>query len=183
MPRDHDDDLHRRQRVETWVRCHQVHAWRYVRLRGAPPDLADDLVQEALLAAVQKGIDGEPDERARGWLRGALDNLWRMHLRSEGRRAHHVDALAAARALDLCEGDDNRDGDTWLGALRGCLANLDGRARQLLDLHYTNGASREAIATAFGMRENGVKAFLRRVRDLLRQCMHRRLGSEGRPGR
>lgn len=176
MPRDHDDELQRRQHVEAWVRRHQVHAWRYVRLRGAAADLADDLVQEALLAAVQKGIDREPDERARGWLRRALDNLWRMHLRSEGRRAHHVDALAAARALDLCERED--DG-SWLAALRGCLAGLDGRARQLLDLHYTHGASRDAIADAFGMRENGVKAFLRRVRDVLRQCMRRRLGSEG----
>jgi RNA polymerase sigma-70 factor (ECF subfamily) len=162
--------------VEQWVRRHQVRAWRFVRLRGCPPDLADDLLQDALMAAVAKGVHNEPDDRGAAWLRGALDNLWLQHLRTEGRRGRHVERLIAERALEAAAPHD--DGSSWLHALRECLAQLDGRGRRLLELHYAGGASREAIAGEFAMRANGVKAFLRRVRDALRECVQRRLRRE-----
>lgn len=175
---DNPDD-EERDCIEAWVRRHQVRAWRYVRLRGCPPDLAEDLVQEALMAAVQKHIHEEPDARAFAWLRVALDNLWSMHLRTEGRRARNVEAALAARALAIGAAVD--DGSGWVLALRGCLERLDRRARRLLDLHYGSSASRAAIAHEFGIGDNGVKAFLRRVRAILRDCVHRRLGGEGAP--
>lgn len=165
-----------RDLVEAWVRRQQVRAWRYARLRGCPADLAEDLVQEALMAAVHKGIHRDVDERAAAWLRSAIDNLVAMHRRTEDRRARNVAAALAARAIEQSAGRD--DGAAWLTALRGCLDRLDGRARRLLDLHYGHGASREAIAGEFGMHDNGVKAFLRRVRGLLRDCVVRRLRSE-----
>ncbi len=167
-----------RERIEAWVRRHQVRAWRYARLRGCVADVADDLVQEVLMAAVHKGIDRQADDRAAAWLRRAIDNVWAMHRRSEGRRARHVAAAVAERALQL--GAPGDDGATWLAELRACLAGLDGRARQLLELHYTGGASRERIAAEFGMRANGVKAFLRRVRTILKDCVLRRLRGDGR---
>ena len=171
-----DKPLVERAGIEAWVQRHQVRAWRFVRLRGCPADRADDLLQEALMAAVQKGVHLEPDERAAAWLRVALDNLWRMHLRTEGRRARRLDAFVAERALRQCAPHD--DGTAWLLALRACVAQLDGRGRRLLELHYAGGASRDAIAGEFGMRANGVKAFLRRVRTAVRDCVLRRLGSE-----
>lgn len=172
-------ELDERAAVEAWVRQHQVRAWRYVRLRGCPADVADDLVQEALMAALHKGLRAEPEPVAAAWLRGALDNLWLQHLRAEGRRQRHLEAARAARALHQNAAAD--DGSAWLQELRTCLQQLDGRVRRLLDLHYGAGASREAIGAALGLRTNGVKARLRRVRDLLRDCVLRKLGA-GREG-
>jgi RNA polymerase sigma-70 factor, ECF subfamily len=157
--------------LERWVRRHQVRAWRFVRLRGCPAHLADDLLQDALMAAIHKRVHAEPDERAAAWLRTALDNLWLQHLRSEGRRVRRVEAALAERALAIAAPRD--DGSAWLLALRGCLAQLDGRGRRVLELHYAEHASRETIAAEFGMRANGVKAFLRRVRAALRDCVVR----------
>lgn len=162
--------------VEAWVRHHQVRAWRYVRLRGCPADLADDLVQEVLMAALQKGIRAEPDSRAQAWLRGALNNLWLMHLRAERRRHRCIGAAVAERALDQCAPRD--DGTAWLQELRGCILHLDGRARRLLELHYGSGASRGSIAAELGMRANGVKALLRRIRGILRDCVLRKLNHD-----
>lgn len=173
MERDRPDV---RSEVEAWVRRHQGAAWRYVRLRGCPSDLAHDLVQEALMAAVHKGIAATDDQHGAAWLRRALDHLWLAFLRREGRRSHHLEAAAALRAMAPLAGDDGR---SFLDALRECLQQLDGRARQLLDLHYGAGASREAIAAAFGMRSNGVKAFLRRVREALKRCVERRQAADG----
>lgn len=168
-------------RIEAWVRRHQVRAWRYLRMRGCPAHQADDLVQEALLAALHKQQHLQVDECAAAWLRGALENLWRMHLRSEGRRIRHTEAAVAARALARLGQVD--DGSNWLQALRNCMQRLEGRSRHLLELHYHARQSRRAIAEALGLRENGVKSLLRRVRTVLRDCVARQLqpGSERRP--
>ena len=133
------------------------------------------------MAAVHKHVYVESDARAEAWLRNALRNLWAMHLRTEGRRVRHIRAAAAARALD----DRPTDQDTagWLAALRECLRGVDGRARQLLEGHYRDGQSREALARALNMRASGIKAFLRRVRASLRDCVLRRLRREGNESR
>ena len=62
-----------------------------------------------------------------------------------------------------------------------CLQQLDGRARELLERNYGSDASREAIAATMGLRAEGVKTYLRRVRDILRQCVLRRLAAEQEP--
>jgi RNA polymerase sigma-70 factor (ECF subfamily) len=162
--------------VDAWIRRHQLPTWRYLRLCGCKADGADDLVQEAMIAALHKRVHECDDRQAAAWLRGAAANLWRMRLRGEARRAARMSQLAADRAYTQCAADDG--GEAWLGALRRCLQELDGRARQLLDQNYGRGSSREAIAAAMGLQPEGVKTYLRRVRELLRQCVLRRLADE-----
>lgn len=162
--------------VEAFVRRHQGPTWRFLRLCGCPADAADDLVQEALLAALHKRIVDRDDGAAAAWLRGAAGNLWRMHLRGNARRAACTAKAVAERAIVLCTADD--DGEAWLAALRGCLQQLDGRARELLEHSYGHSAPRETIAAAMGLRPEGVKTYLRRVRDILRQCVLRRIAAE-----
>ena len=53
--------------------------------------------------------------------------------------------------------------------------SLEGRARQAIDLHYHEHASREAIATQLEMQPDGVKTLLRRTRQVLRECIERKL--------
>ncbi|MEO6595921.1 MAG: sigma-70 family RNA polymerase sigma factor [Planctomycetota bacterium] len=167
---------HSDERLDAWIRRHQTATWRYARLCGCPADVADDLVQEALLAALHKQIPERADPLAAAWLRGAVNNLWRMHLRTNSRRTQRIDLALAETARRQCAGDDG--GEAWLEALRACLQSLEQRTRNVLDLHYGKGASRESIATTLGMRPDGVKTFLRRVREALRQCVLRRTGVE-----
>jgi RNA polymerase sigma-70 factor (ECF subfamily) len=160
--------------IEAWVRRLQGPTWRFLRLCGCPAHTADDLVQEALLAALHKRIFAQDEASAFAWLRGAASNLWRMQLRGDARRAAHT-ARAAAELAFARGGDDG--GEAWLAALRECVQRLDGRARELLDYHYTEAASREAIASAMGLQPEGVKTYLRRVREVLRECVLRRVGA------
>lgn len=129
------------------------------------------------MAAIHKRVPNESDAQATAWLRSAIKNLWCMHLRSEGRKTRHVHAAAAARALDTQLPDD-ADGP-WLMALGECLRGVDGRARRLLEGHYCDGMSRDALGRELGLGANGVKAFLRRVRAALRDCVLRRLRRDG----
>ena len=58
------------------------------------------------------------------------------------------------------------------------LEGLEGRAAQAIDLHYRIGASRGAIASQLAMQPDGVKSLLRRTRDVLRECVERKLRRE-----
>ena len=163
-----------------WIRRHQEAPWRFLRLCGCPADIADDLVQEALIAALQKNVPEQPDPVAASWLRGAVTNLWRMHLRS---RRYQDDALAtfaadlalAEYAYRRCAGDDG--GEAWRAALALCLAQVEAAPRQALELRYGNGLSREELSARLGLGADGVKSLLRRMRIRLRHCVERRMSN------
>lgn len=163
---------------DAWVERHQRALWRFARMLGCGPHLAEDLVQDALLAALHKRIDARPDGDAAAWLREAVRNLWRMHLRTQRRRPPHVDLQVAEAALLRHGGDDG--GDAFVAALRRCVEGLDGRARAAIDLRYGDDASRAAMAATLAMTEDGIKTLLRRTRDVLFDCVQRRVAAERR---
>lgn len=170
---------------EAWVRRHQAAPWRFLRLCGCPGDIAEDLVQEALLAALHKGVDAQPDPVAASWLRGAVTNLWRMHLRSQRVRGDALATFAADLALaelaySRCAADD--DGEAYRAALVQCLERLDEGAREVVRLRYERGLSRDELAARLGLGAEGVKAKLRRVREALRDCVERRVAAIGQGG-
>lgn len=164
-----------------WVELHQRALWRFARLLGARGTDADDLVQDALLAGLHKGIDRRDHGDAAAWLRGAVRNLWRMQQRTQRRRPAHVtlDASAEVAAAALARhGGRDGSGDEWVAALRRCLEGLDGRARQAIELRYADRLSRAAMGDALAMGEEGVKTLLRRTREILFACVQRRVRRE-----
>ncbi|MCA8952942.1 MAG: sigma-70 family RNA polymerase sigma factor, partial [Planctomycetes bacterium] len=62
-------------------------------------------------------------------------------------------------------------GERWLAALRACVARLEGRPREVVRRFYGDGLGRAEVAAAMGMKENGVKTLLQRVRVVLRRCV------------
>jgi RNA polymerase sigma factor (sigma-70 family) len=62
-------------------------------------------------------------------------------------------------------------GNAYLDALGECLEKLEGRAKQVVDLHYREQHGRAEIAARLEMTADGVKSLLRRTRDVLRQCV------------
>ncbi len=162
-----------------WIGRHQAAVWRYLRFLGCPPGLAEDLTQDAFLAAIEHRIATAQPATTAAWLRTTARNLWYMHLRSQRRQPVIRDIALADEVFQRHLGDEEH-GDRYMTALDHCMHRLDDRQRRALQLRYADGASRAAMATALGIGEAGVKAFLRRVRDRLRQCMRARLQQEGR---
>ena len=168
---------------DEFVERYQRGLWRFARLLGAAGDHAEDLVQEALLAALHKGIDAYADPEAAAWLRAAVRNLWRMHLRTQRRRPEHqaLDATPElAEAALARHGGDDGSGDAYVAALRLCLEQLDGRAKRALELRYAEQSSRSAMASELAMGEDGIKTLLRRTREALFACVQRRQREERR---
>ena len=68
-------------------------------------------------------------------------------------------------------------GPEHLAALRLCVEELDGRAREAVKMQYEERRSREALGAALGLSQDGVKSLMRRVRTALRACVERRIGT------
>lgn len=158
--------------LSEWIEHHQAWLWRYLRFLGAATDVAEDVCQETLMAALHHEIPDRAQPTAVAWLRRTSCNFFKKQLR----RARQHDAMKQLVSRDQLVRDDEllekADGDR--DALRHCLQQLSGDARTVLDMRYRDNASRAAMATATGRSEEGIKTLLRRVKEQLRKCIERR---------
>lgn len=140
---------------------------------GATPDEADDLLQEAFLVLWRRGrFEDRGSEAAAAFVRQTGKNLLLRRRRDRGRHEALIVELAERR----WRRDRGRDdGESWLTALRGCLAALQPRAREAVLRSYRG--DRDGAAAALGLSPNGLKTLLQRARQALRSCVERRLGN------
>jgi RNA polymerase sigma-70 factor (ECF subfamily) len=165
--------------LATLVEEHQSGVWRYLRFLGATRTEADDLAQETFLAfARAKFVEREPRQTA-GYLRTVARNQLLALRRRQHREISTVELEAADSVWAAAAGPDGSLAG-YLDALRECVEQLEGRPRRAIDLHYRDGAGREAIAASLDMKPDGVKSLLRRTRDLLRECVERKTTSADR---
>jgi RNA polymerase sigma-70 factor (ECF subfamily) len=159
------------------VQQHQAGVWRYVRFLGAERAEADDITQETFLAIARAAFVEHDDSQTAGYLRVVARNQLLALRRKQRREVGTVELEAAESVWAAAAGPDGSLA-AYLDALGECVAGLEGRSRQAIDLHYRDGADREAIATALDMKPDGVKTLLRRTRHALRECIERKLKSE-----
>jgi RNA polymerase sigma-70 factor (ECF subfamily) len=159
------------------VAGHQAGVWRYVRFLGADTTEADDLTQETFLALARGGFVERDEHQTAGYLRVVARNQLLALRRRQHREANTVDLEAADSVWAAAAGTDGSL-TGYLDALRDCLTQLEGRARQAIDLHYHDHAGREAIASQLDMKPDGVKTLLRRTREVLRECVERKLKAQ-----
>ncbi len=159
------------------VQEHQAGVWRYVRFLGAERAQADDITQETFLAIARAAFVERDERQTAGYLRVVARNQLLALRRRQRREISTVELEAAESVWAAAAGPDGSLAG-YVDALRECVAGLEGRSRQTIDLHYRDGASREAIAAALDMTPDGVKTLLRRTRQVLRGCIERKLSSE-----
>jgi RNA polymerase sigma-70 factor, ECF subfamily len=158
------------------VQLHQAGVWRYLRFLGAERSEADDITQETFLAIARAAFVERDERQTAGYLRVVARNQLLALRRKQRREVSTVELEAAESVWPAAAGPDGSLA-AYLDALRECVAGLEGRSRQAIDLHYRDGASREAISAALDMKPDGVKTLLRRTREVLRECIERRLNS------
>jgi len=163
----------REERFAGLVRRHQAGLWRYLRFLGCEPGLAEDLVQEAFLAAWKGDFEYRGEAAAATWLRRVARNLFvdrvrRARVRPAFRNLDEADRVFARHA-------EEDGGEAYLQALRECVATLSRKVRRVLARFYGRGRGREQLARELGMTRNGVKTLLRRAREKLRLCVEERV--------
>jgi len=163
--------------IEAWVAQHQRGAWRYLCFLGGERTFLEDILQDALLAAVEKGIHQKPDRMAAAWLRGTIHNLFLMGLRQRRTQPalRELSDEASVAAAFAEYGGDSGTGDELIIAMRACVERLAPRARSAVDLFYRVAKRRDVIATELGITVEGVKTMLRRTKDDLRTCVENKM--------
>jgi RNA polymerase sigma-70 factor (ECF subfamily) len=159
------------------VREHQAAVWRYVRFLGAEPAEADDLTQETFLALARGGFVERDARQTIGYLRVVARNQLLALRRRQSREINTVELEAADAVWSAAAGPDGTL-TNYLDALRDCITKLEGRAQEAINLHYRDKSSRETIATHLGMQPDGVKTLLRRIRQVLRECIERKVKAD-----
>ena len=135
---------------------------------------ADEVLQEVALAAACQSAKREPIDRVGPWLyRVALRQVLLLR-RKQGRRRRLISNVAANLPVtDICT-------KTYLPLdwmlsqergqmVRGALALMNERDRQLLLLKYVDGLSYDDIGRALGVTASSVQSRLHRARKALRQ--------------
>lgn len=161
--------------LESLVREHHAGVWRYLRLIGCTREQADDLTQETFLVAWRKGLDDVDPASTAAWLRRTARFEFlnaRRNLRT--RREVDIDAADAVAGAFLEDG-----GDAYVNALRRCIDELRGRAREAVTAVYDKQLPQAEVAKRMNMKENGLKTLLQRSRSVLKACVERKLKGAG----
>jgi RNA polymerase sigma-70 factor (ECF subfamily) len=150
----------------------------YIAGMGVPLDTVDDLAQEVYLE-FYKGLDRRPlDVEPVRWLKGIAKNLCLNHFRRSKRKVEqHLEAVAVLLERLPCPLEEAREPD----ALDGCLEKLPERSRELILLRYEEGMESAAIGRKLGLSAEAVRITLLRIRNVLRECLGRRLAQEESP--
>jgi RNA polymerase sigma-70 factor (ECF subfamily) len=155
------------------VTRHQQGLWRYLRVLGAEPDLADDLLQETFVVALRRGLRDDGHAAVAAFLRVTARHLFCKHRRR--RRARREVEEADRIWNEHCAHDD---GQGWFAALQSCFDELSARSQRLLRGTYGEDRGRAEMAHELGISADGVKTALRRLRAALRRCIERRREEE-----
>lgn len=159
-----DGETDRRRRFGDLCEGLRPDLLRFAYWLGRDRQLAEDVVQEAMLRA-WKSFDALEDEgRAKPWF---LTIVRREFARSFERKRLPVtdlDALVAAEADVLAAEDDEE-----LAAMRAALLRLDDEYREPLVLQVLMGYSTKEIAAMMGLQQGAVLTRLFRARARLRQ--------------
>lgn len=175
--------------AESWLDQHGNALYRYALLRVREPVVAEDVVQETLLAAL-KGFDkfqGRGAERT--WLIGIMKHKIADHFRRTQREARvqsSSDWFAESEFFDESDGEWNSDHAPadWqtspdqaverIGfwkAFNDCLAHMPARTASAFTLREVDGLQSEAICQMLGITVNNLWVMLHRARMHLRDCL------------
>lgn len=132
--------------------------------------VTDDIVQEVFLTITAKAADFRPDASFRHWML-AIARFKVCESRRAARRLSPrvIESLAAALKPETL-------GEDRLGPLLDCLEELPPKMRELVRLRYFSQHGPTELAAMLGRSISGVNTALTKARDLLRECVQRKLG-------
>src|SRR5258706_1849134 len=163
---------------ETLLREHHRRLLSYALALTRRNDVAEDLAQDALLIAHRDLAKFDATRDFGAWVRGII----RMKY-LEWTRSHRTERMSEAQieAIDAQHREWDRAADEGRGealaALRLCREELGAHVVETLDLFYSDQQSCADIAVRLGTSEVVVRKRLQRARDVLGDCLRKRIGA------
>jgi RNA polymerase sigma-70 factor (ECF subfamily) len=178
---------------ESWVDEHGDYLFRYAVVRLRDEAVAEDCVQEALLAAIQSlhSYGGKSNERT--WLTGILKHKIVDHFRRSAREEPLSDEDSELSAVDVFFNQDGRWKDHWhndfeplewhispeaameqsefFAAFQRCLGKLPARVESVFALRELQGMDTSEICEVLQLSTSNFWVMMHRARMGLRRCM------------
>lgn len=130
-------------------------------------EMADDLVQNTILAALDKQAQFEPGTNLKGWLFTIMRNRFYSDLRSQRRRPTGVEDISTTPIAAV----DNPEATLQLKELSSALWKLSPQSREALILVGAGGFSYEEAARLCDCSVGTLKARVSRARKVLSDQM------------
>lgn len=170
-----------------WLDKYGDALYRYALLRLRDAMLAEDLVQETLLAAMQASSRYTGASTEKTWLIGILKHKLIDHLRKSRREAPFGDELvttadASAELFDAhghwridirawSEPEQALEQREFWHVFAACLERLPQRLADALSLRELDGLDTETICQELGISTTNLWVILSRARQRMRQCL------------
>lgn len=168
------------------VRDHQARLRAFLCRFLADPDEIDEVLQDVFIGVLSRceELAARDEHEAAKYLRGVARNLVRLRWRRGRQRREQAsdaieDLVADRLERRLDEDDDADDHRDHLPALRACLDQLGGRARELVERHFFEQVPLVDIARDSEQKPSAVRMAMLRIRRQLRRCIEGR--GRGRP--
>jgi RNA polymerase sigma-70 factor, ECF subfamily len=144
------------------------------------PNLADaqDVLQETSIVLWRKFAEYESGTDFVAWAYRIAHNMVRNSRAKQNRCRVHFDEGLLAAVADEVE-QMREELDLSRSVVVECLDELPSGDRELLTLRYEPGATIKSVAVAVGRSTEGMYKAMRRIHDVLYDCVFRRLKSEG----
>src|SRR3989344_1432662 len=175
--------------VESWVEEYGDQLYRYALLRVRNGPAAEDLVQEAFVAALKSADSFRGDSSARTWLTGILKHKIMDYFRDLAKSASNGtgpdDSGSFGGAFDETRHwkvppkawprtpDKEADLSALREALGKCLDGLPERQRRIFILRETDGIDTGELCKVFGLTPTNLWVILHRIRHQLKNCLER----------
>jgi RNA polymerase sigma-70 factor (ECF subfamily) len=174
---------------ERWVDEHGDVLYRYALVRVRKPEIAQDLVQETLLAAMRSYEKFAGQSLVRSWLCGILKHKLGDYFRKLGRETSFTDLEFLA---DECsekfvpegywvhmngpkewkpEVDEVMHRDEFWKVMRECLGRLPDRVATVFMMREMDEIESKEICATLSISENNLWVMLHRARMALRECL------------
>ncbi|MHC4841975.1 MAG: RNA polymerase sigma factor [Planctomycetota bacterium] len=153
--------------LEDLIREHFLGVWRYLRLLGCTPDLADDLAQETFLSLARSDFEVRTPSQTKAFLRLVAKRRYVDEQRSIARDRALKEAALAERVFEVY-GQDG--GDSWVTAIGECLSTLPEKTQRIVREAHS-GRTHEEVAQDYGLKVSGLRSILQRSRKAIRLCV------------
>jgi RNA polymerase sigma-70 factor, ECF subfamily len=171
-----------------WLDRHGDVMWRYLMGRIRSPELAEELIQETLVAALHAHARFRADCTERTWLLSILRRKLVDHYRARGREAPAADRLPTDGAMAAMFDGRGRwrfdpgpppreqalDSPEFMSDFERCLGKLPAGLAEAFVMREVRGAASDAICSALRITAENLWVRLHRARVLLRKCLERR---------
>jgi RNA polymerase sigma-70 factor (ECF subfamily) len=138
---------------------------------------AEDIYQELSVRVLCNPHGPECEEKFDAWCRGIARNL-ALHYWRAKRVSHTTVDKKVLESIDTAFREAAEESDSWAARrthLRECIAELPGDSRDVLKKRYWGGLKSVEIAERMRCSAEAVRMKLMRVRDLLRECVGRKI--------